>query len=80
MATLEELQRIETIVADMKRHPGQWTMVARQVPTARGRPYRRRGCQVVYRQQATPGIADVLARWPVAKATDSSALPPRLQA
>lgn len=64
VSNLDARRHIELVVESAKMHPGQWTILAKQVPTSRGRAYSRRGCEVAYRNQRVPGIADILIRWP----------------
>jgi hypothetical protein len=65
VTTLDELRLADMVVEDCKAHAGQWTIVACWVPRSYGRPYERRGCQVVYREVTeAPGLVDVIIRWP----------------
>lgn len=54
-------------VAVLKRHPGEWARVQRDMSsTGAGMPWRKRGCEVTTRpaESAKPGKYDIYVRWP----------------
>jgi hypothetical protein len=56
---------IDAVVDELRQHPGEWAIVARNVNSANTRTWTKRGCEVTtHREEVNALNITIYARWP----------------